>query len=60
MTKKPLNQNDKCIQELTDYIEPNFIFSTKPINRFKIIKKNNDNFSQNKADELHKLKKKIC
>ena len=59
MTKKPLNQNDKCIQELTDYIEPNFIFSTKPINRFKIIKKNNDNFSQNKADELLKLKKKL-
>ena len=37
MTKKTLNQNAKYVQELVDTIEPDFIFSEKPINRFKII-----------------------
>jgi DNA polymerase len=39
MTKKTLNQNGKYVQELINTIEPDFIFSKKPINRFKIIKK---------------------
>jgi DNA polymerase len=38
MTKKTLNQNAKYVQELIDTIEPDFIFSNKPINRFKVIK----------------------
>ena len=39
MTKKTLNQNAKYVQELINIIEPDFIFSNKPINRFKLIKK---------------------
>ena len=39
MTKKTLNQNAKYVQELINTIEPDFIFSNKPINRFKIVKK---------------------
>ena len=35
MTKKDLNQNDKFEQELINTFEPDFIFSEKPINRFK-------------------------
>ena len=40
MTKKALNQNAKYVQGLVDTIEPDFIFSDKPINRFKIIENN--------------------
>ena len=36
MTKNVLNQNAKYVQELIDAIEPDFVFSDKPINRFKI------------------------
>ena len=44
MTKKVLNQNGKCVQELIDSIEPNFIFNGKPIDRFgAIISQNNIN-----------------
>ena len=39
MTKKTLNQNDKSIHEFINRIEPDFIFSHKPIDRFKVIKK---------------------
>ena len=38
MTKKSLNQNGKYVQELINYIEPEFIFSNKPLNRLKVIK----------------------
>ena len=43
MTKKTLNQNAKFVQNLINTIEPEFIFSSKPINRFEIIKNNNEN-----------------
>ena len=36
MTKKNLNQNGKYVQGLISSIEPDFIFGSKPINRFKI------------------------
>ena len=42
MTKKTLNQNAKYVQELINTIEPDFVFSTKPINRFKVIENNDD------------------
>ena len=58
MTKNDLNQNGKYVQELIDSIEPDFIFSTKPINRLKIIETEKENFSQNKIEELSTLKKK--
>ena len=34
MTKKVINQNDKFGEELINTIEPNFVFTDKPINRF--------------------------
>ena len=36
MTKKTLNQNAKYTEQLIDIIEPDFNFSNKPLNRFKI------------------------
>ena len=52
MTKKTLNQNAKYVQELIDAIEPNFIFSNKPIDRFKFIENTNDNTNQDKTEQL--------
>ena len=49
MTKKALNQNSKYAQNLVDMIEPDFIFSNKPINRFK---------DENRLDEFDKSDKK--
>ena len=43
MTKKALNQNGIYVQELIDTIEPNFVFSNKPIKRFKVIETSKDN-----------------
>ena len=55
MTKKVLNQNSKYAQKLIDTIEPDFFFSKKPINRFKVI----DNENHSKQGELLNLKKQI-
>tara|TARA_B100001057_G_scaffold423109_1_gene445056 strand:- start:897 stop:1616 length:720 start_codon:yes stop_codon:yes gene_type:complete len=59
MTKKVLNQNAKYVQELINTIEPDFIFSNKPINRFKIVENNKDNLNQDKLNKLSKLKDQI-
>ena len=59
MIKKTLNQNAKYVQELINSIEPDFVFSNKPINRFKVIESNNNKLEKNKTDQLFKLKKKI-
>ena len=59
MTKKVINQKGKFDEELINTIEPNFIFKNKPINRFNIVKKSNDNDQINKAQQLEKLKKLI-
>ena len=59
MTKKVLNQNAKYVQKLADIIEPDFFFNKTPINRFKIIKKNNENLNQNKFTQLMNLKEEI-
>ena len=48
MTKKVINQNDKFREELINTIEPNFVFTNKPINRFI----NNDS----KLDDNQKVK----
>ena len=59
MTKKVINQNDKFREELINTIEPNFVFTDKPINRFiHNDTKLNDNNSKNKSELLLKLKKK--
>ena len=59
MTKKPLNQNGIYVQELINNVEPDFIFSNKPINRFNVIKNNDLDQNQNKAEQLAELKKQI-
>ena len=59
MTKKGLNQNDIYVQELIDTIEPDFNFSNKPIDRFKVIASDNDDSKHDKLEQLSKLKEKI-
>ena len=59
MTKKTLNQNDISVQDFIDNVEPDFVFSNKPINRFKVIESSNNSLVQNKLDQLLELKKKI-
>ena len=59
MTKKTLNQNDISVQEFIDNVEPDFVFSNKPINRFKVIESIDNSLGQNKLDQLLELKKKI-
>ena len=43
MTKKLSDQNMSYREELVNSIERNYIFSKKPINRFKIKKTENSN-----------------
>ena len=59
MTKKLINQKGKLDEVLINTIEPNFIFSDKPINRFNIINNNEDAHPGNKADLLKDLQSKI-
>jgi len=58
MTKKALNQNGKCVQELINIIEPDFIFNNVPINRLKVIETKDVN-NKDKTRQLLELKKKI-
>ena len=59
MTKRYLNQNDKFVKDLINSIEPDFIFSAKPINRFETKNIEVKNFEKNKLDKIADLKKKI-
>ena len=59
MTKKTLNQNTKYVHKLVDTIEPDFNFSNKPINRFRVIENGSHNTNQDKIEQLSKLRKKI-
>jgi DNA polymerase len=59
MTKKLINQKGKLDEVLINTIEPNFIFSDKPINRFNIINNNEDALPGNKADLLKDLQNQI-
>ena len=56
MTKKTLNQNAKYVQDLINSVESDYIFSNKPINRFKVVDVDENN---NKKERLSNLKKKI-
>ena len=58
MAKKTLNQNAKYVQDLIDSVEPDYIFSSKPLNRFKVFD-GNDNDKNNKREKLSNLKEKI-
>ena len=59
MTKKPLNQNGIYVQKLIDTVEPDFVFSSRPVDRFSVSSKNYDNESQDKYNKLLKLKEQI-
>ena len=59
MTKKLINQKGKLDEVLINTIEPNFIFSDKPINRFNIINSSEDALPRNKADLLKDLQNQI-
>ena len=59
MTKKYLNQNDKYVNDLINTIEPDFIFTSKPIDRFKTAEIEDKNFKKNKFEQLANLKKRI-
>ena len=59
MTKNNLNQNGKYVQELIDNIEPDFLFNSKPSNRFKVIKDPEEDIDQNKRGKLFALEEKI-
>ena len=59
MIKKKLNQNDIYVQELIDTVEPKFIFSKEPINRFRVIKSDRKERNPNKTEKLLSLKKQI-
>jgi uracil-DNA glycosylase family 4 len=59
MTENTLNQNTKYVDELIDAVEPDFNFSDKPLNRFKILENSYKNTAQNKLEKLLALKKKI-
>ena len=59
MTKKTLDQNMSYNEELLSSIEPNFIFSKKPINRFKNQKTDHNNKILDKRQKIIELKKLI-
>ena len=56
MIKKTLNQNAKYAQEFMKTIETDFIFSDKPINRFKVDSAENKETSISKNGLLNDLK----
>jgi len=59
MTKKMINQNSKFQKELINTVESEFIFSNKPINRFKIIENQKNNQIIDKKEQLIQLKNKL-
>ena len=59
MTKKVINQNTNFKNELITTIEPQFIFTDKPINRFNVLNTGGDLEENNKVELLQNLKKQI-
>ncbi len=59
MTKKSSTQSMLYKEELINSIEPNFVFSKKPLNRFKLKEINNINKGLNKIEKIGNLKKLI-
>jgi uracil-DNA glycosylase len=59
MTKSDLNQNAKYDHELIDTIESDFVFSNKPINRFKNIQNVKEINNSSKIEQLSELRKQI-
>ena len=59
MSKKSSFQSMSYREELINSIEPNFIFSKKPLNRFKFDEIKNKNKNLNKIEQINELKKLI-
>jgi DNA polymerase len=55
MSKKVLKQNAKYVQNLINAVEPDFVFSNKPINRFNIV----IDEGRNKEKKLLQLRNQI-
>ena len=58
MTKKPLNQNGIYVQELINNVEPDFVFSDKPINRFNVVENKELDKNKEKSIQLSELREK--
>ena len=59
MTKKMINQNSKFQKEFIDTVDSEFIFSNKPINRFKSTENPKINETLSKKDQIDNLKNKL-
>ena len=59
MNKKSYHQSMSYKEELINSIEPNFIFSKKPINRFEIKETGIEKKNLNKIEQINELKKLI-
>ena len=59
MTKKSSDQSMSYKEKLINSIEPNFIFSKKPINRFKINKTDINKNNLDKIEQRNDLRKQI-
>ena len=59
MTKNDLNQNGIYVQELINNVEPDFVFSDKPINRFNVVENKELDKNKEKSIQLSELRDKI-
>ena len=59
MSRKSFNQTMSYKEELINSIEQNFIFSKKPLNRFKIVETSDKKNNLNKIEQINELKKLI-
>ena len=59
MTKKMINQNSKFQKEFIDTVDSEFIFSNRPINRFKSIENQKISQTLSKKDQIDNLKNKL-
>ena len=59
MTKKMINQNSKYKKELINTVESKFIFSSSPLNRFKVIENTKNNQILDKKEQIIQLRNKL-
>lgn len=59
MTKKMINQNSKYKKELINTVESKFIFSSSPLNRFKVIENPKNNEILDKKEQIIQLRNKL-
>ena len=59
MTKKMINQNSKYKKELINTVESKFIFSSSPLNRFKVIENTKNIQILDKKEQIIQLRNKL-